>query len=172
MKRAWPILLILVFSACSGPTLRDGGDGVYYASSPPAYVYVDSYVGFRYFGPYAWSWYHPVWYSPLAGGHYYWRWATGAAPLISGKDRLRHHDFLPGSPVAPGQLAVVPVDSRVSMKNRFHDNTRRKYAGSAKSPSRIHSHQSSHSMRRATAPSTTSRMARPSSAPRNSEHEH
>jgi hypothetical protein len=27
-------------------------------------------------------------------------------------------------------------------------------------------------MRRATAPSTTSRMARPSSAPRNSEHEH
>lgn len=172
MKRAWPIVLMLILSACSGPTLRDGGDGVYYASSPPAYVYVDSYVGFRYFGPYAWSWYHPVWYSPLAGGHYYWRWTSGSAPLISDKGGLRHHDLLPGSPLTPGQLAVVPVESRVSVKNRFYDKPRRKFAGSAKSPGKADSRQSSYSMRRPMAPSTTSRMARPSSAPRNSEHEH
>lgn len=52
--------------------VKDGGDGVYYAASPPVYRYVDTYFGFPYYGPYSWSWYYPIWHAPIAGPHYSW----------------------------------------------------------------------------------------------------
>ena len=72
MKRAAYILILFLLSSCTSYNyvVKDGGDGVYYAESPPVYTYVDGYFGFPYFGPYSGYWYNPIWYSPLLGPHY------------------------------------------------------------------------------------------------------
>ena len=116
MKMFAAILLTVLLAGCTGYgyPVRDGGDGVYYASSPPVYTYVDGYFGFPYYGPYSWSWYYPVWYTPLAGPHYSWYrsygfWAmTGAPyrpPTISDKSE-------PPAPVdsGPDVRPIMPVD--------------------------------------------------------------
>ena len=74
MKRAVYILILFLLSSCTSYNyvVKDGGDGVYYAESPPVYTYVDGYFGFPYFGPYSGYWYNPIWYSPLLGHHYSW----------------------------------------------------------------------------------------------------
>ena len=73
MKLICTILVSTLLTACSySYPIKEGGDGVYYAESPPVYTYVDGFFGFPYYGPYSWTWYHPVWYSPLYSHHYSW----------------------------------------------------------------------------------------------------
>ena len=74
MKRYALIFVLALLSGCAGYSypVKDGGDGVYYAESPPVYTYVGGYYGFSYYGPYSGYWYHPIWYSPVMGPHYSW----------------------------------------------------------------------------------------------------
>ena len=74
MKRAALIVVLALLSGCASYSypIKDGGDGVYYAESPPVYTYVGGYYGFSYYGPYSGYWYHPIWYSPVMGPHYSW----------------------------------------------------------------------------------------------------
>ena len=55
MKKSFAILLAVLVSGCvtqSGFEIRDSGDKVY-RGYRPSYVYMDSYFGFPYYGPYA-----------------------------------------------------------------------------------------------------------------------
>lgn len=74
MKRVALIIVLALLSGCASYSypIKDGGDGVYYAESPPVYTYVGGYYGFSYYGPYSGYWYHPIWYSPVMGPHYSW----------------------------------------------------------------------------------------------------
>lgn len=106
----------LWLAACSYPyAVRDGGDGVYYAESPPAYTYVDGYFGFPYYGPYSWSWYYPLWYTPLAGPHYSWYRPTyyWGDPFNGFGGRYAYVPVKRQAPVrsndVPGGPAVVPL---------------------------------------------------------------
>lgn len=172
MKRLLVTFLFLSLGACSSYSVRDAGDGVYYAESPPSYVYVDGWVGFGYAGPYAWSWYHPVWYSPLAGGHYYWSWASGSAPLITERGRGVNRAMLPGAPIMPGQLAVLPVDSRFAYKSVSGRGKSGKYGGYAGKPGSRSSQRMSSASRSAPRAPSVNRGVRPSPVPRNSQHEY
>jgi hypothetical protein len=111
MKPIVAIFAGLLLAACSGYpyAVRDGGDGVYFAESPPVYTYVDGYFGFPYYGPYAWSWYYPLWYAPLAGPHYSWyrppyHWSH---PFHGMADR---YAYLPVKRKNPAQAGALPAD--------------------------------------------------------------
>ncbi|MEE4218733.1 MAG: hypothetical protein V2I48_14050 [Xanthomonadales bacterium] len=124
MKRLPSILMSILAAAiagCSYP-IKDAGDGVYYASSPPIYTYVDGYFGFPYYGPYSWSWYHPTWYAPIYCDHYSWyrpryHWggpfdgpATGVARTYTPSQVTR---FTHGDLDSPRQIRpILPVDLR------------------------------------------------------------
>lgn len=106
------ILSSLLLAACSGYpyAVRDGGDGVYYAESPPVYTYVDGYFGFPYYGPYDWSWYYPLWYAPLTGPHYSWYrppyyWSQ---PFYGVGDRYAYFPPKRTAPVRTGSLPDEP----------------------------------------------------------------
>lgn len=89
MKRFFALLLLALLTGCAGYSypVQDGGDGVYYASSPPnvtyvnvpyspAYLYAMPY-GVHY-SPYFYPYYFSVSTSPLIERHYhsphYWAW--------------------------------------------------------------------------------------------------
>jgi hypothetical protein len=124
MKALLLIVSALLLSACSGYpyTVKDGGDGVYYAESPPTYTYVDGFYGFPYYGPYRWSWYYPVWYAPLPGPHYSWYrpYHYWCHPFQGVPVRYAVHEpaaaTLPTQakqqPPAPGLYPVLPTDLR------------------------------------------------------------
>ncbi len=65
---------LALVSACASYNypVYDAGDGVYYASSPPTYTFVDPYPGFSYYSPYFYPYYFSVWYSPWYRHHYGW----------------------------------------------------------------------------------------------------
>lgn len=112
MKRITAMLAGLLLAACSGYpyAVRDGGDGVYYAESPPVYTYVDGYFGFPYYGPYAWSWYYPLWYAPLTGPHYSWyrppyHWGD---PFYGAGDRYAYLPVARKKRLQPGALPDEP----------------------------------------------------------------
>ena len=153
MKLMLPILLCLLVSACTGYNypVKDGGDGVYYAESPPIYTYVDGYFGFPYYGPYLWTWYHPVWYSPYWSNHYSWyrpyqicglpyyvpsaTFAGHAAPRPGKRAKVTDPAVSapPATPILPidlGQMALSPMNSRYSGKNPtfFSAGTKSRYA--------------------------------------------
>lgn len=68
-KRKAIVLAALVAALCSACALpvRDAGDGVYYAESPPDYVYAD-------YGPFSWSFYS--WMGPMYPYPPYSSWYT------------------------------------------------------------------------------------------------
>jgi hypothetical protein len=121
MKPIFAMLAGLLLAACSGYpyAVRDGGDGVYYAESPPVYTYVDGYFGFPYYGPYAWSWYYPLWYAPLAGPHYSWYrppyyWSH---PFHGVGDYYAYVPVKRKSPVQAGVLPDTPVSAPLPPPN-------------------------------------------------------
>jgi hypothetical protein len=121
MKPIVAMLAGLLLAACSGYpyAVRDGGDGVYYADSPPVYTYVDGYFGFPYYGPYAWSWYYPLWYAPLAGPHYSWYrppyyWCH---PFDGVGDRYAYVPVKRKPPVQSGVLPDTPVSAPLPPPN-------------------------------------------------------
>lgn len=121
MKPIVAMLTCLLLAACSGYpyAVRDGGDGVYYAESPPVYTYVDGYFGFPYYGPYAWSWYYPLWYAPLAGPHYSWYrppyyWGH---PFHGVGDRYAYVPVKRKPPVQAGVLPDTPVSAPLPPPN-------------------------------------------------------
>lgn len=82
MRVMFAIMLVALLSGCAGYSypVQDGGNGVYFAQSPPQYTYVNT----RPYGPYyfnpvpSWLYYSPyqypnyfaVWSSPLIYDHY------------------------------------------------------------------------------------------------------
>ncbi len=125
MRTLLLILSALALAACSGYpyAVKDGGDGVYYAESPPTYTYVNGFFGFPYHGPYSWAWYYPVWYSPLYGPHYSWyrpyyHWSD-PFPVYSGRYTAYHPPPVGAQQKkrknrssAPGIYPVLPADLR------------------------------------------------------------
>ena len=156
MKRILPILLCLLVTACTGYNypVKDGGDGVYYAESPPIYTYVDGYFGFPYYGPYSWTWYHPVWYSPYWSNHYSWYRPhqicglpyyvpsasfAGQAGVREGKKTKITNPAVtaplmtPIRPIGLEQMTLSPASSRYSSKNPAFYSAGMKSRYSAKS---------------------------------------
>lgn len=181
MKRLPSILMCILATAiagCSYP-IKDAGDGVYYASSPPIYTYVDGYFGFPYYGPYSWSWYHPIWYAPIYCDHYSWyrpryHWggpfdgpATGVARnnRPSRSSRLGYGDsdspkqIRPILPVDLRQATIEPGSYRHASKNQAFRTTAQKSRSAAKSskPAYSRSNRASTAYR----PSTPSRSSTP-----------
>lgn len=124
MKTVLAIMFALSLAGCAsqGYSVRVGDDGVYYASSPPVYSYVDGYFGFPYYGPYSWAWYHPVWYSPVLGHHYSWcrpydywcgpgSWPGGSFAYHHEPGRNKSAARVPDDQAANLQ-PILPVDMR------------------------------------------------------------
>lgn len=181
MKRLASILLCILAAAiagCSYP-IKDAGDGVYYASSPPIYTYVDGYFGFPYYGPYSWSWYHPTWYAPIYCDHYSWyrpRYHWGgpfdgpATGVVRNNTPSKSTGFTYGDIGSPKQIRpILPVDLRqatiepgLSMygsKNQAYRTPAQKSRSAAKSSKPAYSTSSRASA--AFRPSTPSRSANP-----------
>ena len=156
MKPILSMLFCLFVSACSGYSypVKDGGDGVYYAESPPIYTYVDGYFGFPYYGPYSWTWYHPVWYSPYWSNHYSWyrpyqvcglpyylptaSFAGSAEPRKGRKAKVNNPSITaplmtPILPIDLEQMVLSPATSRYSGKNPTFYSAGMKSRYSAKS---------------------------------------
>lgn len=74
MKRIYVFLPFILLAGCvSQPyNMKFGGNNVSAVKSSSSYTYVGDSFGFPYYGPYSWSWYHPVWFSPVSGPHYSW----------------------------------------------------------------------------------------------------
>ena len=134
------LVLALALAGCTTYPydVRDGGDGVYYADSPPVYRYVDFYFGFPYYGPYSWSWYYPVWHAPIAGSHYSWYrprdyWChpfTGHGARVAqtrvqpSADWLMERQASKSPPdlwptLSPRDLRMATVEPQVWHKNRY-----------------------------------------------------
>lgn len=121
MKIVLSILLTVLITGCassySGFSIRDSGDKVYRGSSSTSFVYMNGYYGFPYYGPYAWRWYYPYWYSPLDGPHYSWYRPYGnwGGPCLHCSAGYAHSKVSEPSPVGssksrPGAIPVLPVD--------------------------------------------------------------
>ncbi len=187
MKPILSILLCLLVSACTGYgyPVKDGGDGVYYAESPPIYTYVDGYFGFPYYGPYSWTWYHPVWYSPYWSNHYSWyrpyqicglpyylpstSFAGHSAPHEGKKAKVTDPVvtaplMTPVLPIDLGQMALSPATSRYAGKNPAFYSTGAKSRYSAKSGRSAYA--SKYGTRSAYRPSVSSRSTSSSRYPR------
>ena len=66
MKRIPALLIISLLAACSTYEVKDAGDGVYYAESPPEYSYVYNYSWPSWYSRTYYPFYSTCWY----GGHY------------------------------------------------------------------------------------------------------
>ena len=138
MKRIYSILPLLLLAGCvSQPyNMKFGGNSVSAMTSSGTYTYVGDSFGFPYYGPYSWSWYDPVWYSPVSGPHYSWHcpgclWSDPTnrpgnpggygVPVPSGKrSALPPIDYrLDKRPMPPVQLsdAVVQTQKRTTYGN-------------------------------------------------------
>jgi hypothetical protein len=127
MRYALIIIIALSLAACSGYPykVKDAGDGVYYAESPPEYTWVDGYWWPRYGGPYLYPYYGSHWISPVWSHHgygyrppystfppyldtAYWNFASNAAVRNNRVPvRKNNRKKVPGLP-------LDPVDPRVS----------------------------------------------------------
>ena len=197
MKRILPILLCLLVTACAGYNypVKDGGDGVYYAESPPIYTYVDGYFGFPYYGPYSWTWYHPVWYSPYWSNHYSWYRPhqicglpyfvpsasfAGHATQRKGKKAKIMNPAVTAPPMTPilpvglEQMALSPASSRYSSKNPTLYSARMKSRYSAKSGKSAYAakygNQSANRPSASSLATVSPRYSRSSSRPQSSSH--
>lgn len=140
MKRWFTVFVLAgIVSGCMTYPyeVKDGGDGVYYAESAPVYTYVNMPFGFPYYGPYAWSWYYPVWHPPYAGSHYSWyRPYHPWSHPFSGVDsrivqnrmprgdwpyerRARRSPSEPAPSLSPLDLRMGAIEPRVSQKRRY-----------------------------------------------------
>lgn len=179
MKRLPTILVSVLLAAsvaCSYP-IKDAGDGVYYASSPPIYTYVNGYFGFPYYGPYSWAWYHPVWYSPYNCNHYSWyrsrnRWSEpfdGPAGVVAyKKDPVPDKRYAYGSRKKSTKTRVIlPVDVQqmtfISETGSTRSKSQAYRSASAKSRAASKSSKSAYS-----SSSRTSAVSRPSTPSRSS----
>ena len=120
MNRVFTIFLLLFLAGCATYDVKDAGDGVYYAESPPVYTYVDAwpmwYGGF-YYPSYASCWYAPyvsrycAWHRP----HYHHRYAYLGTPWI-GYHPWQYYKYPVPKPgngdggEQPIELPVPPVD--------------------------------------------------------------
>lgn len=129
MKILLSILFTVLITGCvssnSGFAIRDSGDKVYRGSSPTSFVYMNGYYGFPYYGPYAWRWYYPYWYSPLNGPHYSWYRPHGfwGAPCIECSQGYIPPDIKQPGTIGPAQprpaVPILPVDLReMAVRNR------------------------------------------------------
>jgi len=114
MRAVIAVILLALLSGCASYNypVQDGGDGVYYASSPANYTYVDTYGGFSYYSPYFYPYYFSVWNSPWYNPRYgyagYWPSYYWCPPYRA--PRNHHHGnngdyagMLPiGSSLVPG----------------------------------------------------------------------
>lgn len=183
MKRLPAILSCILFAGiagCSYP-IKDAGDGVYYASSPPIYTYVDGYFGFPYYGPYSWAWYHPVWYSPYNCNHYSWYrsrsyWsepfdgpAGGVAYNKNSRSdkrfvynsRQKSKEFRAILPVDLGQMTISSGPGAFSTKSKAYRTASAKSRTASKSSKSTYSRSSSASaVNRPSIPARSSNPAR------------
>lgn len=135
MTNRIPAVLVFIFlTACSTYEVKDAGDGVYYAESPPEYTYVDGYVFGRsfwhssyYYSPF-WS---SCWHTPYAG--YYCHWP--GAPFIRHEHIARDFAMDNKYPVAgtgkyryPTRPAVMPVAPVSPANSSVADSRSLKYA--------------------------------------------
>lgn len=110
MKVLTAIFLLALLSGCAAYNypVQHGGDGVYYASSPPSYTYVDSYGGFSYYSPYFYPYYFSVWYSPWNSPWYgyggYWPTHYWCPPYRVPRDHYRggYGDYAGMAPIGSG----------------------------------------------------------------------
>lgn len=188
MKRLYTILLSILLAAtaaCSYP-IKDGGDGVYYAESPPIYTYVDGYFGFPYYGPYSWVWYHPVWYSPYNCNHYSWyrprnHWsepfdgpAGGVAYNKASRPDKRHvynsrkksKEYKAILPVDVRQMTISSGTRSSSSKSHSYRSAKAKSRKTSKSSKPAYSRSSSSSAAHRSSPSSRSSTPVRSSTPR------
>ena len=65
-------LAVWALSGCATRAIevQTDGDGVYYAESPPDFIYADYPLAYSYFSPNFYPYYFSVWYSPLIVQHY------------------------------------------------------------------------------------------------------
>lgn len=75
MKRIPAILILSLLTACSTYEVKDAGDGVYYAESPPEYRYVYSSGWPFWHSAYYYPVYSSCWYAPYISRSCYW-WGT------------------------------------------------------------------------------------------------
>jgi hypothetical protein len=75
VKTLFAILCVILLAGCGsyGYPVKEAGDRVYYAASPPEYIYVNDYRSFSYFSPYFYPHYFSLWYSPLIDYSYVWQ---------------------------------------------------------------------------------------------------
>lgn len=117
MKRIYSILPLLLLAGCfSQPyNMKFGGNSVSAVKSSGTYTYVGDSFGFPYYGPYSWSWYDPVWYSPVSGPHYSWH-----CPGCLWSDPANRPGEGPGGysvPVPSGKRsALPPIDYRLDVR--------------------------------------------------------
>ena len=187
MKRLYALIPVLLLAGCMTYPydVRDGGDGVYYADSPPTYSYVDLHFGFPYYGPYAWWWYDPVWYAPFANSHYswyrprdYWCHPFNGADTRVAQTRVPNADRVAGprrsktapdlSPsLSPLDLRQATIAQRQSYKRNYYDSPRMKQRMASKSYASTKPAQRSSkpSLRAPKSPSMTSRSVPRSASP-------
>ena len=89
IKRIPAIFIFTLLAACSTYEVKDAGDGVYYAESPPEYSYVySSGYGFGWpywYGSYYYPFYSSCWYAPYVSSYCAWQ----------GTPYFRHAFFAP-----------------------------------------------------------------------------
>jgi hypothetical protein len=126
MKRLFAFLPIILLAGCASQpyNMKFGGNNVSAVKSSSAYTYVGDSFGFPYYGPYSWSWYDPVWYSPISGPHYRWHcpgcvWSDPAYRPGSGPGS--HHAPPPRGKRYAGPAADYRRDERPLTPVRLED---------------------------------------------------
>lgn len=65
-------MTLAFLAGCSTYEIKDAGDGVYYAESPPVYTYVDSYGWPFWYSNFYYTSYRPCRYSPYMTNYCHW----------------------------------------------------------------------------------------------------
>lgn len=75
MRKIAATFILIFLAACSTYQVRDAGDGVYYAESPPEYSYVYShgYGWPSWYSSYYYPFYSSCWYAPYISPYCGWR---------------------------------------------------------------------------------------------------
>lgn len=95
MNRILAIIILTLLAACSTYEVKDAGDGVYYAESPPEYSYVYSYGLPSWYSGFYYPYYSSCWYAPYISPYCGWyrphypRYAYAPQPYY-GDFSIRH----------------------------------------------------------------------------------
>ena len=155
MKGIPALLIITLLTACANYQVKDAGDGVYYAESPPEYTYVNAY-GFGWTNWYG-SFYSPFhttcWHTGYVSRYCHWQGSPYTsyayhAPPYYGDFAVRHKYPVAATggqkderkrvvmPITPGMPVGAMVDSR-SLKygsGRSYESAKA-YPGKSSNPS-------------------------------------